>query len=180
MVELFFRNKVAEYWYNRWNIYHCYSVAEHNNYERLNNSNVPINIPINEKNILVDDRLDMKSMNSPGICIYESVRPYENHILLNLEAWFTFNEVKRIAYIEMESVIPPVEVKKLFVDKEYGNNGIATSMMKRLLEWAELRKIKEIRLRSVSDGRISQEKLDEFYCNLGFEKYKAGVMIWKG
>ncbi len=126
---------------------------------------------------LVYDNLDL---NGPSIHVNKNVANVMEFGILDDCLKYSNNDYELIAELEFEGIVSEIAfVRSLWVTKDYSEIGLATKFIQRLIEWARIRKIKEIRLTSAAvSSRISQEALDNFYLKNGF-KNDNGQMVFK-
>lgn len=129
------------------------------NSERIHNSEIKLR-GINEI-LVVKDELDLLHK---GIDIYVC-----DESIVDLNKQYEFNE-KKIAYIDLYELDDGLyKIEKLQVVDEYRRRGIATFLMERVMEWAELRNINELHLFASANIRLmSQAELMNFYSKFGF------------
>lgn len=139
------------------------------NYKRVMKTDVNFdNLPPGET-FLVCDYLDL---NGPAIYIYKSKANVMELAVLDDDLQYSNDQFELIAKLEFEGIYSGTAIiSSLWVAEDYSEIGIATKLVQRLIEWAKMRGMKEIRLTSAATThRISQDALDNFYLKQGFKK----------
>ncbi|WP_429966841.1 GNAT family N-acetyltransferase [Enterococcus sp. AZ058] len=128
--------------------------------------------------IILIDRLDSK--NFPEIYIYKISRPIEQWMFdvsanLDYKKW-----AQMIGKLECgRNTGEMIKIHRLFTSEMYRNQGIATYMLKRLIEWGNNENILGFYLTAASvqqrfSNELEQEELLEFYLDFGFKPIRLG------
>ncbi|HFK1403154.1 TPA: GNAT family N-acetyltransferase [Bacillus cereus] len=138
-------------------------------------------------NYIIIDLLDDSHVTA--IYIYKLDRPAEQWMFdlgSNLENERE-NFAKLIGTLEFGSIAEgKAEIKRLNVNEEYRNQGFATYMMKKVIDWGRSQDFSELYLTACTSvcklgNALNQDELVSFYCKLGFENIspKSNRMTYK-
>ncbi|WP_242248944.1 GNAT family N-acetyltransferase [Bacillus cereus group sp. BfR-BA-01523] len=136
-------------------------------------------------NYIIIDLLD--DIHSTAIYIYKLDRPAEQWMFdLGFELRFK-SFAKLIGELEFGTIAEgKAEIKRLYVNEEYRNQGFATYMMKKVIAWGESQDFLELYLTACTSvyklgNALNQDELVSFYCKLGFENIspKSNRMTYK-
>lgn len=92
---------------------------------------------------------------------------------------YVYDENEKIAKADMHFNCPNAELHKLYVDEEYRLNGIATAMIRKIIEWCNNHNITRIKVKPYAEHSkeffdkgltkgLPQELLIDFYKKCGF------------
>lgn len=154
------------------------------NSDRIEESKINFNDTGINETLIIEDELDLQCK---GIVIYATTNKSIEKTCIcqyGAEKCKKMN-LYQIASIELcnETIDPqyPIyKIAKLNVCDTYRRHHIATKLLKRVIEWAELREIREVRLLVKADTYIiSQDDLIEFYSKNGFVVEDGNLMSMK-
>ena len=142
--------------------------------KRIKNSKIIFTRRGPVENLYVDDRLQ----HSHEIVLFDSDNAIENYFVEGRCENLLRADTRKIGYIRI-GVYPdkPIaNISHIGVHKEYRRNKYATLMMQRVIEWAKLSGIKELKIHAAASGEITQKDLISFYESFGFIDGGYGYM----